>query len=368
MSLSCGYIKEAYPIISQRNLDNFSVTFGAPILTSTAETLDKGSWAVGERMEYDRTHPFSDVTLLSNPLSESQKGFFMNFFMLSYGLLDNFTVGTFLPIQHSHGLRAVNEATLSAANEASLHLINKADLDEAKKAELHADYEAGLHEDNETDPHAANQAEQKKTPTVTNLGNISGVGDSTIFGIWRPHQGNKGASAITMAFLFGMNLPTGKKTARTREGELFPAANQPGTGAWVPFAGVIFSKKMGRLSLSSNFTYSQTTKGTQFTTLGSYFYYDFAATYPLYEHQGKMAYKTEGILELTGEYLNHDKINGIKDPNTGGNSIYVNPGIRVNVGESISCFLGAGFPVVEKYYGTQVKSRYAVYSGIEVSL
>lgn len=368
IGLSCGYIKGAYAIISQRNVDNFSVTFGAPILTSTAETLEKGAWAVGERMEYDRAHPLSDGTLLSSPLAESQKGFFMNFFMASYGLLEGFTIGAFLPVQRSHGLREVGDVQLQAADDISAQLDSKEDFDANNGVELYEDKEAFQPVDKKVPLNGKSEGEKNVLPKVITLGDTSGVGDSTIFGIWRPNQGNKDGSFLTTAFLFGTSLPTGKKTIKTRQGELFTAANQPGTGAWIPFAGIIFSKNLGQLSLNSSFTYSQTTKGTQNTTLGSYFYYDFAATYPIYESQGKMAFKANGILELTGEYLNRDKIQGINDPNSGGNSIYINPGIRVNVGESFSCFLGAGFPIEEKLYGTQVKGQYAIYSGIEISL
>ncbi len=292
---------------------------GAPIVTATADTMDKGGWSINQRTEYYRMNPLSDATLLEFSTSESEKALLINYFMMSYGLLDNLTVGANLPIQHTYNLRA------------------------------------------------ATDAEDNLFPSVNNLGDISGAADSSLFGLWRIGDESEGKLPMAMALLFGMNLPTGKTTARSRQGELFSASDQPGTGAWVPLGGLIFSKKWGDLSISSNFIYTQTTKGSQDTILGSYFDYNFAADYPLLEHKGKLNYNLEGMLELTGEYAAKDKVDGIKDPNSGGNSIYLNPGVRMNIEEKISCYLGIGIPVSEKFNGTQVTSRYAIYTGIDIN-
>ncbi|OCH99132.1 hypothetical protein A8135_07705 [Legionella jamestowniensis] len=317
VSLSFCHLQLMYANTSQRSLNNFSTGIGTPIVTSTTDTLDKGSWSVNERTEYYRTRPIADAELLKSAEYESQTGLLINYLLMSYGLIDNFTAGISIPIQRSYHLRGLTEI-----------------------------------DDN--------------IFRLMNLGDISGLADTTIFGMWRITEGNN-KLPLTTALFIGLNTPTGKTTVKTTTGELFDASDQPGTGAWMPVAGLIFSKNFGHLSISNNYFYTQTTKGTQDTLLGSYFDYNFAVTYPAFKHSGKTYYSVDAILELTGEYWKKDKVQGIKSPNSGGNSIYLNPGFRVNIGETTSFYLGAGFPISEKLNGTQSPSQYALYGGIDIS-
>ncbi|WED43643.1 hypothetical protein [Legionella cardiaca] len=318
-TLYCGSTNILYAATSQHGVINYSMGLGAPIVTSTTDTLDKGSWSGNQRTEYYRFNTLSDATLLEFPLAESQKSLLINYFMLGYGLTNDFTVSVNLPVQRTYNLRAVNEI------------------------------------------------DDDDSFVVADLGNISGLSDATVFGLWRTAKGDSKRFPLSMALLFGINMPTGKTTAKTKDGELFSASDQPGTGAWVPVGGIIFSKKWHDLTLSSNFIYTQMTKGTQDTILGSYFDYNFALDYPLFEHEGKHNYNFEGILEIAGEYVAKDKIHSIKDPNSGGNSIYLNPGFRANIEDNISCYLSIGIPVSERLNGTQVTSKYAIYTGIDLS-
>jgi hypothetical protein len=316
LGIGCCYMDNIYPNVNQRSLDNFSTGIGSPIVTSSADTLDRHSVSVTERAEYYRTHPLSDRVLLTFPDSESQKGLFINYFMMSYGLLDNFTIGLNLPIQHSQTLRAAKEIY------------------------------------------------PNDTLSVMHLGNISGVADSSIYSLWRMSKGSD--DQLIIGLLTGLNIPTGKTNVRTRQGELFGASDQPGSGAWSPMGGLILSKKWKKLSFNANLFYTQPTKRSQGTILGSFYDYNFAATYSIYEGMKLLNSTISGILEFTGQYGNKDKINGIKSPNSGGNSIYLNPGLRATI-KDFSYYFSVGIPIAEKFNGTQTYSQYALYSGMDYS-
>jgi hypothetical protein len=60
----------------------------------------------------------------------------------------------------------------------------------------------------------------------------------------------------------GLNTSTGKNS--TRQDILFSPGDQPGSGAWIPFGGLIFSRQWHeKLELSTNLIYTQGTMGSQ---------------------------------------------------------------------------------------------------------
>lgn len=313
VGFSC--INPLYALTSQHATVNYTVSAGTPIITSTTDTLDKGTWTFNQRLEYYRMTPLSDATLSESYDFESQTAFLVNYFTISYGMTDTLILGANLPLQRSYNMRGATQL----ADDTSF--------------------------------------------VIGNLGDISGVGDASSYGFWRITDDK---AILPTALLFGINLPTGKTTARTKEGELFAVSDQPGTGAWAPFGGIIFSKSFNKLSVSSNFFYTQTTEGSQKTTIGSYFNYYFSIDYPILEYEGKKSYSVEGILELTGEYNAKDTIRGTKDPNSGGNIIYLDPGLRINIEDSFSWYVSVGIPIAETDYGKQVGSKYAIYTGIDL--
>jgi hypothetical protein len=72
-------------------------------------------------------------------------------------------------------------------------------------------------------------------------------------------------------------------------------------------------------------------------------------------------------VEIVGEYLFKDNVDGVIDQNSGGNSIFFLPGLRFNIRTEISCYLGVNIPLVQSYYGLQSKSDYVLTSGIDLN-
>ncbi|WP_454785965.1 transporter [Legionella sp. WA2024007413] len=294
---------------------SYSPGLGSPITTATADTLDKGQIGISQRAEYYPSIPLSSTELLQHPLAESQKSTFTNYLQGFYGLEDNITIGISIPYVVNSSISAVNF-------DAETNIKN-----------------------------------------IIQLGSPSGIGDTNIFSLWQFLNGNKAFASL--ALLYGINAPTGKTTVRDNYGVLFSASDQPGSGAWTPFAGIIISKQFKKFSLSANLLYTQSTEGSQETTQGSIFDYNFAAVIEMYT---KKKLHVDGIIELTGEYAEKDNIAGLSDPNSGGNSIFLLPGLRVNMNTNFSCYFGVNVPLVQNYYGTQVKSAYGLTGGIDFTI
>lgn len=270
---------------------------------------------ISARSEYSPSYPFSDLELLLHPEAQSQKTILINYLSLSYGLDDNLTVGVNVPYSDARGIR-------------------------------------GLEIDD--DP---------LIPPFISGVNSSGMSDTSFFSLWNIYNEDD-KHAISMAVLAGLNTPTGVTSRKNHEGELLATENQPGTGAWVPFGGLIVTKNWSNSSLSGNLIYTQSTEGSQKSTLGSIFDYNFAYVYELYINE-KNHIQFDTILEFNGEYVSKNRRLGISDPSSGGNSIFILPGWRLNIHKDISLYAGVGIPVLQDYYGIQVKTKYNAIAGVD---
>lgn len=293
---------------------NYSEGLGSPIVTTNADTMDKGSWGIGDRMEYWRSRPLPDPILVEFPATESFTGGFVTYLSVSYGLTDNLTVGSNIPYLYATTYRA-------------------SDLEE--------------------------------NPTAIHLGNVAGIGDASFYSVWRFF--NNATTDVSMALLTGANLPTGKRSVRTTQALLFSAGDQPGSGAWGAFGGLVLSKKMNKkLEFSTNLIYTKVAKGSQETLLGSLFDFNLAGVYELYRNNSqKIDYDL--IVELNGEYVTKNKTYGIADDFSGGTTVFGAVGARANWQSNTSFYAALTLPLIEYYYGIQPKTNYGLIAGIDIS-
>jgi len=71
----------------------------------------------------------------------------------------------------------------------------------------------------------------------------------------------------------------------------------------------------------------------------------------------------DAVLELNGQWQAKQVIAGEKDQNSGGNVVYLSPGIRVS-GANVSGYVFVGVPIVNEVNGLQAKPGYRVLSGL----
>jgi hypothetical protein len=211
---------------------------------------------------------------------------------------------------------------------------------------------------------------------------------------------NSRTTQTEAALLAGVKVPTGRSHVDDRTGERFEAEFQPGTGSWDGLAGLAFTQRSGAVSFDSNVLYQLATKGVQDTDLGDRFLYNVAVSYrisggplapsgrmhvgalpePMYhagprgrgqdrQHEESPAPRGPAldlVLELNGEWHDKQKIAGVKDENSGGNVVYLSPGLRLSV-DKWSSFVSVGIPVVNDLNGVQAEPAWRLLTGVAVS-
>lgn len=183
-----------------------------------------------------------------------------------------------------------------------------------------------------------------------------------------------------------MEAPTGNTHEKTRAGERFETEHQPGSGSWDPLLGFALSKGYGRISLDASLLYAIGTKGAQDTDLGDRAFYNLALSYRLggeaahrhedahdgHEHRHRDAapasapgsgFAWDLVLELNGEWQDRQRIRGVEERDTGGNQVYLSPGLRLLAG-GLSAHVAVGIPVVNDVRRSHPDTGYRIVAGI----
>jgi hypothetical protein len=316
---------------------------GGGITTIGAGTLDPGQLAAAFMVEYIKFRQLSDATLLANAGHDV------------------------------HGLSAIESRTMSPAYGITSDLMVSARLPWVRRS--------GIREGVQEDP--------LHLVTLNDRGSTSGVGDLTVLGQFRFL--NDMAAGTQVAALFGVKAPTGRTGEFERFGERFETEFQAGSGSWDGLFGAAFSQRLNASwSVHDNVLAVATGTGSQDTNLGNRFIYNAAVVYRVFgetanERHGHDAFAHAGphnsitkapaaaaphnhvaldaMLELNGEWHDKQRTAAIADPNSGGNTIFLSPGLRLTV-EKWSGFLSLGIPVVTDVNGTQAKSDWRLLTGV----
>jgi Putative MetA-pathway of phenol degradation len=228
------------------------------------------------------------------------------------------------------------------------------------------------------------------------LGDSAGIGDLTLLGQYRFY--NNRATRTELALLLGVKAPTGVTDRHTDTGELFDAEFQPGSGSWDGLFGAAVTKRIGPWSFDANVLYVLVTEGTQNTDLGDRLLYNAAVSYRLmrgtsdavaamklgalpdpmwhggpgsHQHgrvhqEASMGPSLDLVLELNGEWHAKQVENGIKDPNSGGNTLFLAPGLRFSK-DNWSSFVSVGIPIINDQNGIQAEPEVRVVTGLSVT-
>ena len=190
--------------------------------------------------------------------------------------------------------------------------------------------------------------------TVGSLGDASGIGDLQFYGQYQFH--NDITNERSAALIFGAKIPTGSTNEKSDEGERLETELQPGSGSWDVFMGIAYSRQIGDFSLDTNLMYTNVSEGSQRTDLGDIFNYNLSFAYPLgtshgETHSDHSHLETDLVFEINGEWRDRAEIAGEIESHSGGNIIYLAPGVRISMGKwSLSG--SVGFPV-DNLNGTQ---------------
>ncbi len=164
----------------------------------------------------------------------------------------------------------------------------------------------------------------------------------------------------------GLKTPTGATRQRDKAGELFEVHSQPSGGSWNPSAGLSFTRAMGKFSFDSSILYTVATSGARSTDLGDIFEYNFALSYAFVGEAKDALFSSSnqsqwtGILEINGNWQDYIRVHGMKDHNSGGNLVWISPGVRYSGGSNWNAALSIGTPIVKDTNGFQTDPDYRV--------
>jgi hypothetical protein len=330
---------------------SFGLETAAPLVTETAIPLDRGSSSLSFRMDYVDFDEFSDAELISARLSDLEADIHSlddlrrPSVSMSYGFTDNLTLGLRLPY------------------------VERSNVLEPEEGHVH-DGDVFVHD-------------------IIDHGDPSGMGDMTFYGLYRWYQEND----LNIATLFGLKAPTGdedeegfksvydyrtgerepyvphedEEGGHEHEGLLVETHLQPGSGSWDGFVGFALQRPAGAFTLNSSVLYTITTEGSQNTELGDMFSYNLALSYGTGERFTPCAGCGWNLfLELNGEWQDEETHDGIDNPDSGGNVVYLTPGVRLAGGTGWNVVAAAGFPVAEHLNGIQVEPDLRLTAGFNV--
>jgi hypothetical protein len=331
-SAGVSALLSTYPA-SAHHPSGSSPTSGAgPIATISATTLEKGHSVAGIVVEVITLDPLTLAQMGGHPHPHSLEGIFATSLVYAYGITDNLTLSLRLPF--------VRRTDILDAHDGA-------------------------------------------------LGDAAGVGDLTVLGQYRFY--NDRASKTEMALLFGASLPTGDTGVTTPAGGSFEAEFQPGSGAWSGLLGLAFTKRSGAWSFDANVLYQFTGTGVQDIDLGDRFLYNAAISYrifngslgttglprPMYHggpkakhhHHDDEPRSSSGptldlVLEANGEW--HDRASGEHGVHSGGNTVYLSPGLRLSV-DRWSGFVSVGVPIIFDLNGIQPEPTWRLLTGVTVN-
>jgi hypothetical protein len=269
---------------------------------------------------------------------------------LAYGITDRLTLGFRLPHVTRRNIR-----------ELPHH-------DDEEPEEHHDDHGAGSGDDE--GEHGEDDLE------VVNAGSPQGIGDLLAIAQLRLAGSNTGTSGLSL--IAGLEMPTGSTDEVTTEGERFETEHQPGSGSWDPILGLAASKGWGRASVHGNVIFQLSGEGAQATTLGDAVSFNLAFVHSLggvddHAHapdtgaHGHDETTWDGIIELNGEHRQRDETAGVVNENSGGDLIYLSPGLRVRFAGKWSAFAQVGIPILDRPNGFQHETDYRAFVGVGVA-
>ena len=313
-----------------------------PIFTISAATLEQGHAALGLWYEYARLSGLSDAQLIT-------------------------AAGQHI---HAHSIKTIESAVAAFA----YGITN--DLMVSVRAPINR----------RTDIREGHHSHGPEGNTVDFRGNSTGFGDMTALGQWRFY--NNIITQTQAALLFGVKAPTGTTNLDDINGELFETEFQPGTGSWDWLLGAAFTQQFGAWSFDTNVLYVGVSTGAQQTNMGDRFSYNAAVSYRLmgaandprnaFAHAGhshnpsvlkapvtvpRPSFALDAIFEINGEWHDKQTVAGVVDQNSGGNVIYLGPGLRATY-DRFSAYTLIGLPIVNHMNGLQSKSDYKVLTGM----
>jgi len=210
------------------------------------------------------------------------------------------------------------------------------------------------------------------TPAVLDTamaGDASGIGDIALIGRYTFLKSETPDSTTVMAGVAGIKFATGSTNAKTSDGMNFLDSHlQPGTGSTDYLLGVSYSHSLQRFSLSANLLGTITTEGKFGTTkhqFGNALNYDLTGKYRMApEEFAPTKPQLFVALGINGEVREREKEDGVTVTDSGGNTIYLSPGLQLVLAPHWVLELSYQHAIYHNLYGTQLGETYKAIGGV----
>ena len=194
----------------------------------------------------------------------------------------------------------------------------------------------------------------------------SGLGDIGLFGRYTVYKQDWPGRTLRIAPFVGLELPTGDDDETDAFGRL-PASVQPGSGSWDPFGGVVLTYQTLDFQMDAQASYKGNTKANDFE-FGDVARLDASLQYRLWPRElgaGVPGF-LYGVLETNLVYQGKDQVGGSDDPNSGGLTVFILPGLQY-VTKRWIVEAGIQVPVVQDLGGTALEKDYIVRAGFRLN-
>ncbi len=200
-------------------------------------------------------------------------------------------------------------------------------------------------------------------------GDASGLGDIALMGRYTFLKSETPDTTTIVAGLAGIKFATGKTDAKTADGMDFLDSHlQPGTGSTDYLLGLSYSHSLQRFSLSANLLGTITTEGKFGTTkhqFGNALNYDMNGKYRVApEAFAPTKPQLFVALGINGEVREREKENGVTVTDSGGNTVYLSPGLQLVLVPHWIIELSYQHAIYHNLYGTQLGETYKVIGGV----
>ena len=190
----------------------------------------------------------------------------------------------------------------------------------------------------------------------------SGLGDASLFGRYTVYHRDWPGRTLRVAPFVGLELPTGEDDERDGSGRLPPSV-QPGSGSWDPFGGLVLTYQTLDFQVDAQASYKANTEANGFE-FGDVARLDGSLQYRLWPRElgaGVPGF-LYGVLEANLIHQDKNQTGGKNDPNSGGLSLFVLPGLQY-VTKRWIVEAGVQIPVVQDLNGTALEKDYIFRAG-----
>ena len=194
----------------------------------------------------------------------------------------------------------------------------------------------------------------------------SGLGDVTMLGRYTLYTRDRLGDTRRFAPFVGLKLPTGDDSEQDSLGRL-PQPLQLGSGSWDPIVGAIFTWQTFDWQLDSAVQYRFNTEANNFE-FGDQARLDLSFQYRLWPRTlgaGVPAF-VYGVLESNLIYAGKNEVGGISDPNSGGTTWFLAPGVQFVTKRTI-LEASIQIPTVQDLNGLALENDYIVRAGFRVN-